>query len=85
MSRKKIATILILHLIGPVSSEYKDALNGEEGMAGVSLLPPEKVTVDMGVQAFASKIKPLFAEKDTETEKENPKHPLVLETEDVGC
>ena len=54
-------------------------------MAGVSLLPPEKVTVDMGIQAFASKIKPLFAEKDTETEKENPKHPLVLETEDVGC
>jgi len=52
-------------------------------MAGVVPAPPEKVTAEMGVQTFASKVKTVYAEKSTETI--TPKAPPVLETEDAGC
>ena len=39
-------------------------------MTGIELLPSQKVTVEMGVQAFASKIKPLFAKKIRRLKKE---------------
>ena len=60
-------------------------MNDEKAMTGIELLPSQKVTVEMGVQAFASKIKPLFSKNDTQAEKRDLKYRPVLETEDAVC